>query len=248
MCNLDSDTEKRFMEKEWELSVKKNFDGTAGPWLVELPQDPHKGKRTALKAMIKKPESNILSLEGAHLKQIFNKVVEKIILLLRDQVEGVRDATGSLPKVIILVGGFGGNGYLLSQIEKTFSPMNIIIQQPTRAWSAVCRGAVHRGVQGGDDIVCNHISKYSYGVRFQKPWEEGKYLPEDKWYDQRRQSWAAANQVDWYLEKVSMLVVQPAPMSLLTRIRIPMSSKSKTSSTASPRYTGTPANFGGNSI
>lgn len=98
MSTLDPDTEKRFMEKEWELSVKKNFDGTAGPWLVELPQDPNNGKRSALKAAFKKPQSNILALEGAHLKQIFNKVVEKIILLLRDQVDGVKDATGSSPK------------------------------------------------------------------------------------------------------------------------------------------------------
>ena len=113
-------------------------------------------------------------------------------------------------KVIILVGGFGGNRYLLQQIEEYFCPMNIVIQQPVRSWSVVCRGAVHRGVQGGDQIVTNHISKFSYGVIYQCSWQDGKFLLADKWFDDRRQSWAAVNQMNWYLKKVSRSLKFPS--------------------------------------
>jgi len=37
MNNLSRDVEKRFMEKEWENNVKRNFDGSEGPWPVDLP-------------------------------------------------------------------------------------------------------------------------------------------------------------------------------------------------------------------
>jgi hypothetical protein len=51
------------MEKEWETGVKRNFDGTAGPWPIELPQNQHK-KSTALKSVFKKEPSNLLQMEG----------------------------------------------------------------------------------------------------------------------------------------------------------------------------------------
>ncbi|KAF8863039.1 actin-like ATPase domain-containing protein [Acephala macrosclerotiorum] len=196
---MDKDAERRFMEREWELNVKRNFDGTHGPWPVELPQTQHNRKHS-LKNVFKKEESSILTLTGDHLRQVFAEVVPKIVELLRDQVEGIKTKTGSRPKVIILVGGFGGNRYLLQQIERAFSP-TIIIQQPVRSWSAVCRGAVHRGALGGDDIVQNHIAKYSYGITYNAKWEEGKFEKVDRWFDDRRQQVFARNQMQWYLRK-----------------------------------------------
>jgi hypothetical protein len=107
-------------------------------------------------------------------------------------------------QVIILVGGFGENRYLLQQLEQHFH--DITIQQPTRAWSAVCRGAVYRGLYGGDQIVSNHISKYFYGCLFNADWEDGKFAKEDKEFDTRSQKWIARGQVEWYLRKVSTLL------------------------------------------
>jgi hypothetical protein len=94
-------------------------------------------------------------------------------------------------------------------VEREFSP-SVIIQQPPRAWSAVCRGAVHRGVQGGDQIVINHISKYSYGVPFEAAWVEGKFQEDKdkKQFDSRRLDWVATNQLEWYLKKVRISLPQ----------------------------------------
>ncbi|KAH9224084.1 hypothetical protein DL95DRAFT_517343 [Leptodontidium sp. 2 PMI_412] len=201
MRSLSRETEKRFMEREWENNIKRNFDGTAGPWLIDTPPNQQNRRMKAMRSVFKKEESTVLQWTGEHVREIFAEVVPKIIDLLRDQVQGIKDATGSPPKVIILVGGFGGNRYLLDQVQQNFKHMDIEIQQPTRSWSAVCRGAVHRGVQGGDRIVTNHISKFYYGVLYQTPWEEGKFLLADKEFDARRQIWQAINQMDWYLRK-----------------------------------------------
>lgn len=51
------------MEKEWENNVKRNFDGSDGPWLVDLPQKPPKAGAALLK-VLKKEKSNVLALEG----------------------------------------------------------------------------------------------------------------------------------------------------------------------------------------
>jgi hypothetical protein len=99
------------------------------------------------------------------------------------------------------VGGFGGNKYLLQLIRDRFGP-EILIQQPIKAWSAVCRGAVQRGATGGGEIVCNHISKYSYGVTHLEDWDPKRYLQVDKIFDDRLQSDQAKNQMRWYLKKV----------------------------------------------
>jgi len=98
---------------------------------------------------------------------------------------------------------FGENRYLLQQLEHHFR--DITIQQTTRSWSAVCRGAVCRGLYGGNQIVSNHISKYFYGCLFNADWEDGKFVQEDKEFDQRSQKWISRGQVEWYLRKVRTL-------------------------------------------
>jgi hypothetical protein len=41
----------------------------------------------------------MLNGNSEHLQQVFNEVVPKIVDLLRDQVEGIKEATGRPPKV-----------------------------------------------------------------------------------------------------------------------------------------------------
>jgi hypothetical protein len=63
MKNLPSNIEKRFMEREWENNVKRNFDGSDGPWIVDLPQKPQKSA-AALRSVFTKEKPGILELEG----------------------------------------------------------------------------------------------------------------------------------------------------------------------------------------
>jgi hypothetical protein len=152
---------------------------------------------------------------------MFAEVVHKIVDLLRDQVAGIERKTGSRPKVCQFDNnrnarsllaerkytghhpswGFGENRYLLKQLESQFP--GITIQQPRRAWSAVCRGAVYQGLNGGDQIVANHISKYYYGLYHHKRWVDGQFNLEDKYFNEREQVHEAKRQITWYLKKVS---------------------------------------------
>lgn len=69
------------------------------------------------------------------------------------------------------------------------------------SWSAICRGAVMKGL--GHDLVINHVAKYNYGVSCSEPFVEGKHLQEDRAFHELRRIWVARNQMDWFLEKVS---------------------------------------------
>ena len=63
MNNLPVNVEKQFMEREWEHGVKRNFDGSNGPWIVDLPQKPQKPV-AALRSLFQKQKSSTLALEG----------------------------------------------------------------------------------------------------------------------------------------------------------------------------------------
>ena len=45
------------------------------------------------------------------------------------------------------------------------------------SWSAICRGAVLKGL--GHDLVINHVSKYNYGLSCNEHFVEGEHLEED---------------------------------------------------------------------
>jgi hypothetical protein len=57
--SLNRESIKRFMEKEWEYGIKRNFDDTEGPWKVDLPQAIHRKHAFHFK----KERSNTLDLK-----------------------------------------------------------------------------------------------------------------------------------------------------------------------------------------
>jgi hypothetical protein len=70
----------------------------------------------------------------------------------------------------------------------------------TSSWAAICRGAVLKGL--GNDLVVNHISKYSYGCVYAPEFIENEHLKEDRFWDEIRCVWKADNQLRWFLNKV----------------------------------------------
>jgi hypothetical protein len=59
MHTLESGKLRKFMDTEWEQNTKRNFDGTDGPWPIEIPQNHDKGK---IKAVFKKQQPAVLQL------------------------------------------------------------------------------------------------------------------------------------------------------------------------------------------
>jgi hypothetical protein len=59
MQTLDSGQTRRFIDREWERVKRLFHDTAAGPWLIELPQNLHKGKLP----LWKEEEFDTLTLE-----------------------------------------------------------------------------------------------------------------------------------------------------------------------------------------
>lgn len=67
MNRLTPDAEQIFKEKDYESSIKRNFDRTAGPRSVDLPQKPPKRGLATFKSVGRKEKSNILQIEGSEI-------------------------------------------------------------------------------------------------------------------------------------------------------------------------------------
>lgn len=78
-------------------------------------------------------------------------------------------------------------------------------------WTAVCRGAVIKGLSdsGVSDAfkidVGSRISRANYGTLLNLfPFEEGKDDPRDRAWCPVQQGFLAVNQVEWFLKTVSL--------------------------------------------
>ncbi|MCJ1395386.1 hypothetical protein MMC18_008270 [Xylographa bjoerkii] len=94
-------------DKSWILSV---------PTYDEIPrmEFQYRGKNEKLK------------LAAGDLKSIFSTVVPGIVRLVQRQVEAIIESTGTSPQVILLVGGFGENRFLLAELKRAFSDIQIL--------------------------------------------------------------------------------------------------------------------------
>lgn len=80
-------------------------------------------------------------------------------------------------------------------------------------WSAICRGATVWGLEHVDAMrispgrtnltVTSRLSRYSYGFSVMTPFEYGKHLPSDLYYDPIEGLELAKHQMKWLLKRVS---------------------------------------------
>jgi len=138
-----------------------------------------------------------LVLRTGHLQAIFAKTCSDIKNLIRDQVVAVEDAEEKKPRAILLVGGFGESIYLRQDLERTFR--DIEIQQPTKAWAAICRGAVMKGL--GNETVLNHVLMFNYGTPFVDKPEEYIQPPLHPELQDNRSIPSTVHKMDWFLKK-----------------------------------------------
>ncbi|RFN42067.1 hypothetical protein FIE12Z_12891, partial [Fusarium flagelliforme] len=83
-------------------------------------------------------------------------------------------------------------------------------------WTAICRGAVVRGITahglsvGLGVQIGARVARKSYGVCFTERFDEKKHLQHHKYWNEERQEWYANNQMKWFLkEGDNMLTQQP---------------------------------------
>ena len=103
-------------------------------------------------------------MKAADLRGIFEPVINKIIDLVKNQIE----ATEKKIRAVLLVGGFGQNNYLKESL-RTALGSSVDILQPTNAWTAVVRGAVMMGLANANkqlstvNVVSRAARKF-YGI------------------------------------------------------------------------------------
>ena len=118
-------------------------------------------------------------------------------------------------QAILMVGGLGACNYLYQELRTEYQATNtqktaISVLQPSgaRPWTAICRGAVIRGLSATEpesvkrSLIVARVSRWSYGIVFTSPWDATKHDPQDKFWDAQELKHKADNQMEWYLARV----------------------------------------------
>lgn len=76
------------------------------------------------------------------------------------------------------------------------------------SWTAVCRGAVIRGLEQSDgtteSAICSRIARASYGTTHNiVPWSEKEHNIQDREWCPIEKKYMAADQISWFLRIVS---------------------------------------------
>ncbi|KAF2420305.1 hypothetical protein EJ08DRAFT_598474, partial [Tothia fuscella] len=212
---------EKWLRQEWEHGLKRNFDGSEKPWIVDVPLElqkriPWRSSLFPRKAKRFPVENGEINLSQKHLSSIFDDVFIRISHLISAQIKRIADI-GSTPKGIILVGGLGCNKYL-SRVLRGHFPTVATIQPPgTRAWSAVCRGAIyqaqaftipsHRLEAKGNCRVISRVSRLSYGILCSQLFDARCHDPKDRYFMSSTGEWCATNQIEWYIKRSDELEV-----------------------------------------
>jgi len=170
-------------------------------------------------------EDGMFVIDREEMREIFDPVVQEIVELVQKQVDEVEklmaitplpneglysDALSSMffsrqarrVKSLVLVGGFGESEYLRSRLHaeiRANDGRNISILQPPKAWSAVVRGAVMRGLEG--EMVRVRKVARNYGNSCSVPFIEGIHPKRDRYIDPHDGEYMCMRRMHWYIRK-----------------------------------------------
>lgn len=87
-------------------------------------------------------------------------------------------------------------------------------------WTAICRGAVIRGLTSHDLSeslsvkVASRVARQSYGISLSRTWDQAIHLQQDKYWSEHAWKWKARNQMDWFLKQVNCpRAIQAKPLT-----------------------------------
>ncbi|KAH8672887.1 hypothetical protein BGZ60DRAFT_405791 [Tricladium varicosporioides] len=213
---LDPEVKAKVFEYDWEGSAKRRYNGEPTiEYKVDIP-----GYRPNRRHPFGRRPTSTIILHGGHVGSIFQPVVGRAVDLVNIQVGAVQDKMNKLPKIVLLVGGFGENNFLLNQLKATFP--KVTIQRPMNAWSVISRGAVIKGqsTTAESDTVTNFISGRSYGIMYDSPWDPFQHNRKDKYRCPLKGIDMARNQFKWYLKRGdSVSKMQPVTYSWKMKLR-----------------------------
>jgi len=121
----------------------------------------------------------VIEIDFESMKSIFEPVVQKILHLIKTQLNKTRETCSAM----FLVGGFSESKYLQKRIKQEFSHRLNNISVPTQPMAAIARGAAIYGFSiksndlnnlGNDDnmkcVISSRVLKYTYGISLFVDW------------------------------------------------------------------------------
>ncbi|CAG7557355.1 unnamed protein product [Fusarium equiseti] len=206
--------QKKFLNDGWEHGIKPQFSNQNRTWLVDLP-DSCGGP--ASNSKLKRRRT--LELSSDDIRSVYTPIIDKIEALVKRQTEAIQSKYGQKATYIILVGGFGRSSYLFNKLQSTFGS-TVLQSRGNKPWTAICRGAVVRGITGhgvsaGLKVqIGSRVARKSYGIYFTEEFDEKKHLQHHKYWSEDYQQWYAGSQMKWFLkEGDNMLTQQPVRRS-----------------------------------
>ncbi|KAK1624318.1 hypothetical protein BDP81DRAFT_464842 [Colletotrichum phormii] len=184
---MSKDEVKRLLNDNWEHGIKKQFYGQQKDWVVTMPQSRQQKSHSSTF------RRGTLILSHADLD----------LVLVGEQIHQIEEKHHRKPKYIILVGGFGRCPYLYTHLarELATSDTQVLQAQGSRPWSAVCRGAVLRGLACQNEVpshaqaIKSRIAGLNYGQSHFKNYDPQVHLKIDRVWDVQEMNWKADNEM-----------------------------------------------------
>lgn len=125
---------------------------------------------------------------------------------------GGKRVTDMRRKSILLVGGLGNCNYLYQELNQEFERkgINVLQSNGPRPWTAICRGAVIRGLSDAEiqsqkrSLILSRVSRHNYGIVYQPKFDEMKHDRQDRIMCPKELCYKAKDQMAWYLKMVSL--------------------------------------------
>ncbi|KKP07552.1 hypothetical protein THAR02_00348 [Trichoderma harzianum] len=145
----------RIIHNDWENGIKPQFRNTNQHWLVQMPSSGSNRKRTHDQFRF-----SDIKFKAKDVQNIFTPIVAEIETLIDIQASTVRIKYKKEPKFLVLVGGFGRQLFLYTRLQDQLNrkkgqkeKTEILQGSGAEPWTAVCRGAVIRGLEQSDDTI-----------------------------------------------------------------------------------------------
>ncbi|KAH8689553.1 hypothetical protein BGW36DRAFT_391084 [Talaromyces proteolyticus] len=144
-------------------------------------------------------EERMVFLSSEDLRSIFDPVVERILAMVRQQIQDSQEETGNRINRIILVGGFGDSEYLRKAFRESFEPMDINITVPDKPQAAIVQGAALRGLEGLRSSTKR--CRRHYGFSWSTDFREGVDIESESYIDSFTGLKMSSNMMKWMIAK-----------------------------------------------
>ncbi|KAH7006186.1 hypothetical protein EDB82DRAFT_472866 [Fusarium venenatum] len=182
--------QKKLLNDSWEYDIKRQFLNQNRTWPVELP-----GSFSG--STFNQNRRMLLELSSNDILSIYDPIFSRVETLVRRQIDAVHMKYGEPANYIILVGRLGRNSFLFNRLNTNFN-MTVLQSVGNKPWTAVCRGAVVRGITShsfsaslGVEINAR-IARRSYGILANVPFRSDEHLESEKFWAEDKQMWQVA--------------------------------------------------------